>query len=259
MIERTARRARGDVWARIDGAARAHGAAHLVLIDPDRAAPGRGAALAREAQSCGVAALLVGSSTPFAVNPAPLIRAMRDEYAGPIVLFPGDPGQVRDDLDAVLFLSLLSGRDRRFLIDAQVEAAPRVLASGLEPIATAYVLIGDDATCAVARLTGTEAIPPPRIESIVAHAQAAACLGFALLYLEAGSGAPRPVPPEVIRAVFGGAAIPIAVGGGVREPAQASALVEAGARFIITGTAHEAGAAIRPFTEAIQAPAHALR
>lgn len=259
MSAGAARHGFGGVWGHLQTCARAHGAAHLVLVDPDRTEPARAADMAREARACGVAALLVGSSTPFAADPTPVITALREGFAGPIVLFPGDPRQVRGEFDGVLFLSLLSGRDRRYLIDAQVEAAPRVLASGLEPIPTAYLLIGEGNASTVARVTGTRPIPPSRVDVIAAHAQAAACLGFALAYLEAGSAAPLPVPPSVVRAVAKEAPIPIAVGGGIREPAQATALVEAGARFIVTGTAHETGRAIRPFTEAIHAPALALR
>jgi phosphoglycerol geranylgeranyltransferase len=257
MTERADRVPARGVWSRLLDDARARGAAHLVLIDPDRTTPERAGMLAREAAACDVSALLLGSSTPFAADPAPIVRAMRGGFAGPLLLFPGDPDHVRGDLDAILFLSLLSARDPRYLIEAQVAAAPRVIAARLESIATGYLLIGDQAAGTVARATGTDPIPAHRAETIVAHAQAAACLGFALLYLEAGSAAPRPVDPGVVRAVAAGIPIPIAVGGGIRDPAQASALVAAGARFIVTGTAHETGMAVRPFTEAIHVPAHA--
>ena len=254
-------RARG-VWARLHSEARARGAGHLVLVDPDRVTPARAGALAREASASGVGALLVGSSTPLERDPSPVIRALRDAFAGPIVLFPGGPEQVREDVDAVLFLSLLSGRDSRYLVEAQVAAAPRVFRAGLEPIATAYLLVGDRTAGTVARVTGTAPLPAADPAAIAAHVQAAASLGFALAYLEAGSGAPEPVPAAVVRAAVtavAAAPIPIAVGGGIRRPEQAAALVAAGARFVVTGTVHEEGGAVGPFTEAIHLPAGALR
>ncbi len=92
----------------------------------------------------------------------------------------------------------------------------------------------------------------------MAHVQAAACLGFDVAYLEAGSGAPRPLPMPLIRAVAAASPIPLIVGGGIRTPEQAGALAAAGARFIVTGTIHEEGQAVAPLTEAIQGTAPAL-
>lgn len=246
------------VWASLLGHARRNGASHLVLVDPDRTTPARAEALAREARDAGAAALLFGSSTPLERDATPVVAALRRGFDGPVILFPGGVDQVRADLDAVLFLSLLSGRDARFLIEAQVAAAPRVLAAGLEPIATGYLLVGDGASGTVARVTGTAPLRADAPEAVAAHAQAAACLGFALLYLEAGSGAGTPVPAPLVRSVVEAASIPVAVGGGIREPGQAAALAAAGARFVVTGTVHEEGMAVAPFTEAIQMTAPAL-
>ncbi|HSQ59950.1 MAG TPA: geranylgeranylglyceryl/heptaprenylglyceryl phosphate synthase [Acidobacteriota bacterium] len=245
-------------WASLLEAARRSGAAHLVLVDPDRTTPARAAALAREARDAGVAGLLFGSSTPLERDATPVVAALRRGFGGPLVLFPGGADQVRGDLDAVLFLSLLSGRDARFLIEAQVAAAPRVLAAGLEPIPTGYLLVGDGASGTVARVTGTAPLRADAPDQVAAHAQAAECLGFALLYLEAGSGARAPVPSSLVRSVSGATRLPVAVGGGIREPGQAAALAAAGARFVVTGTVHEEGMAVAPFTEAIQMPAPAL-
>src|SRR5512141_3320531 len=119
------------VLDRLLGAAERSGCAHLVLVDPDRTTPSRAAMLARECEEAGTDGILFGSSTPLEGDPAPVIRAIREGYGGPIVLFPGSADQVRADVDAVLFLSLLSGRDPRYLVEEQVKAAPRLLAAGV--------------------------------------------------------------------------------------------------------------------------------
>ena len=246
------------VLERLLRAAERNGCAHLVLVDPDRTTPRRAAELARECESAETDAILFGSSTPLERDPAPVIHALRESYSGPTVLFPGGAEQVRADIDAVLFLSLLSGRDPRYLVGEQVAAAPRLLAAGVEAIPTAYLLVGSDAGGSVARATGTRPLPVEPASDVVAHAQAAACLGFSLAYLEAGSGAPAPLPASLVRRVAEAAPIAIVVGGGIRTPDQAAALAAAGARFIVTGTVHEEGLAVHPFTRAIHAPAPAL-
>jgi phosphoglycerol geranylgeranyltransferase len=252
------RRSLGGVLCRLLDAAERRGAAHLVLVDPDRVTASRAESLARECEEAGVEALLWGSSTPLARDPAPVLQALRRGFSGPLILFPGGSEQVRADVDAVLFLSLLSGRDPRFLVDEQVAAAPKVLAAGIEPIATAYLLVGADAGGSVARVTGTLPLPADPHGSVVAHAQAAACLGFDVAYLEAGSGAARPLPASLVRAVVAAAPIPLVVGGGIRTPEQAAELAAAGARLVVTGTIHEEGQAVAPLTEAIQGTAPAL-
>jgi phosphoglycerol geranylgeranyltransferase len=227
-----------------------------VLVDPDRASPESAAALALECAEAAVDAFLLGSSTPLTRDATPVVRALRRGAPSiPILLFPGGADQLHDGVDAVLFLSLLSGRDARFLIGEQLRAAPRVLASGIEPIATAYLLVGDAEGSSVARVTGTAPLPIEPAAGVIAHAQAAACLGMSLVYLEGGSGAKSPLPASFVRAVAAASPLPIAVGGGVRRPNEAAALAAAGARFIVTGTAHEQGLAVRPFTEAVHGAA----
>lgn len=246
------------VFESLLAAAERRGCGHLVLVDPDRTTPERASDLAMECAAAGVSGILFGSSTPFERDPGPVLRAIRERFEGPIVLFPGSAAQVRPDVDAVFFLSLLSGRDARFLVEEQVTAAPALLAAGVETIATAYLLVGSEAGGSVARVTGTNPLPVSPASVVVSHAQAAACLGFALVYLEAGSGAGAPIPAPLVRDVAAAAPIPLVVGGGIRRPEQASALAGAGARFIVTGTVHEEGGPVAPFTEAIHRPAFAL-
>jgi len=245
----------GRAWQRLLEAVRRQGSAHLVLIDPDRVTPERAASLAGECDDAGADAILFGSSTPLTRDPTAVLHGIRRSTRLPVILFPGGADQLHRDLDAVLFLSLLSGRDPRFLIEEQLRAAPRVLEWGLESIPTAYLLVGSADQSAVARVTGTAPIPADRPDLVVAHAQAAACLGMSLIYLEGGSGSRTTLPPELVRAAVLATALPVAVGGGVREPADAAALAAAGAQFVVTGTVHEQGRSVRPFTEAVHGAA----
>lgn len=241
----------GKVWPRLLAAAWRHGAAHLVLVDPDRTAPDRARSLARECEEAGVDAILFGSSAPLERDPALVLGAIREGTSLPVVLFPGSAEQVRRDVDAVLFLSLLSGRDPRFLIDEQTKAAPALFAWGIETIPIGYLLVGPAGGGSVERVTGTSPLPDEPVEAIVRHAQAAACLGMAAVYLERGSGAATIVPPSLGRAVAAAIPIPVVAGGGIRRPEEAAALAVQGVRFLVTGSAHEAGHPVRPFTEAI--------
>jgi len=248
----------GEIGRTLFESAARQGAAHLVLIDPDRVTPERASELARECAEASVDAILIGSSTPPEREPALTLAAIRRGTDLPIILFPGAADQLFPGVDAVLFLSLLSGRDARYLVEEQVRGAPKLLEWGIEAIPTGYLLIGDSRESTVARATGTSPLPAEPPAPVVAHAQAAACLGMAMVYLEGGSGALRPVPAALVRAVSRAVPAPVAVGGGIRHPAEAAALVAAGARLIVTGTAHERGLAVRPFTDAVHGAAVAV-
>ena len=246
----------GPLWARLLEATRRRGTAHVVLVDPDRATPDRARALARECVEAEADALLFGSSTAFERDPAPVLQAIRaGAPALPVIQFPGNAAQLRPDVDATFFLSLLSGRDPRFLIEEQTKGAPLLLEWGVEAIAVGYLLVGPAGGGSVERVTGTAPLPAEAADVVVRHAQAAACLGMAAAYLEAGSGAAAPVPVALVRAVSRAVSIPVIVGGGVRHPAEAAALAAAGARFLVTGSAHESGQPVRPFTEAVHGAA----
>ena len=246
----------GSVWAGLLEATRRRGTAHVVLVDPDRTTPGRAGALARACAAAEVDGFLFGSSTPFERDPSPVLQAIRADAPGlPVLQFPGSAAQLRPDVDATLFLSLLSGRDPRFLIEEQAKGAPLLLEWGVEAIPVGYLLVGPAGGGSVERVTGTAPLPFEPADAIVRHAQAAACLGMAAVYLEAGSGATMPVPASLVRAVARAVPIPVIAGGGVRRPAEAAALAAAGARFLVTGSAHEAGEPVRPFTDAVHGAA----
>lgn len=181
--------------------------------------------------------VLVGGSTGRGSDE--LIAAVRAQTSAPVVLFPGSAEQVSAEADALLFLSLLSGRDAEWLVGEQVRAARMVKQSGLETIPTGYILIDGGAETSVMRVTGTCPISPQDINQIVDTALAAEMMGKQLVYLEAGSGARTPVSPEIIRAVREAIALPLVVGGGIRTPEAMQAALDAGADIVVIGNHFE--------------------
>ena len=141
--------------------------------------------------------------------------------------------------DAILYLSLISGRNANFLIGEQVKAAPRIRQYGIEPIPTGYMLVDSGRQTSVGFMSGTTPLPRDKFDLAWAHALAAEYLGMQLIYLEAGSGAEYPVPDQMIAAVKEHISIPILVGGGIAAPEIAAQKVKAGADFIVTGTVIE--------------------
>ena len=162
----------------------------------------------------------------------------------PVILFPGSVDQISEAADALLFLSLLSGRNVDYLIGKQVEAVPKLRHSKLEIIPTGYVLIGSEniqktIKTAVQRVSKTNPMSPENIQQIVDTAKAGEFLGMQLMYLEAGSGAGWQVPSEVISEVKNDLNIPLIVGGGIKNRKQLELAYEAGANMVVIGTAFE--------------------
>lgn len=217
------------------------GALYLVLLDPDGADPGDNARLAGLAAGAGADAILVGGSLSLRARMAETIKAVKAVVDVPVVIFPGSIGFVAPGADAVLFLSLVSGRNPELLIGEHVRAAPLVRDLGLEPIPTAYMLVESGATTSVEFMSGTRPLPRNKPDIAMAHALAAQYLGMRIAFLDAGSGADQPVPPEMVRAVSRFVSIPVMVGGGIRTPKVARDLVDAGARLVVTGDVIERG------------------
>jgi len=211
------------------------GALYLVLLDPDGAEPERNARLAAGAESAGGDAILVGGSLLLRGRVEETVRAVKGAVALPVIIFPGSAAFVAPGADAVLFLSLVSGRNPELLIGEHVKAAPQVKALGIEPIPTAYMLVESGSTTSVEFMSGTRPLPRNKPDIAAAHALAAQYLGMRLAFLDAGSGAGQPVPAAMVSAVAGAVDIPVMVGGGVRTPETARSLVRAGARLVVTG------------------------
>lgn len=157
----------------------------------------------------------------------------------PIVLFPGNPSQISDKADAILFLSLISGRNPDYLIEHQVNAAPILKQTQLEIISTGYMLIESGGETAVERISKTKPMDRNNPDLALATAQAGEMLGNKLLYLEAGSGAKQAVPLEMIQLISKNIKIPLIVGGGIIDLQEIRNAYDSGADLVVIGTAFE--------------------
>ena len=230
-----------------------HKAGYLVLIDPDRSSIADCVRLAQQAEEAGTNAILLGGSF-LTVDLHPVAKTLQNETRLPLILFPGDSMHLSPHADAILYLSLISGRNPNFLIGEQVKAAPWIQRYGIEAIPTGYMLIDGGCQTSVGFMSRTTPIPRDKYDIAWVHALTAEYLGMQLIYLEAGSGARLPVPNRMIETVRKHASLPIIVGGGIKTPAIAAEKVKAGADFIVTGTVIENSVSpslIKEFAEAI--------
>lgn len=211
------------------------GAGFLVLLDPDRSSLDTLVDQAKRCRDAGVDALLVGTSLMMTNGFDHIVASIRDAVDIPVIIFPGDKGQVTREADAILFLSLLSGRNPDLIVGEQVRSAPLIKSIGLEAISTAYLLVESGRMTSVEFMSGTRPIPSDKSEIALSHALVAEIFGMKLVYLEAGSGGSRPVPDGMIRAVADGADVPVVVGGGIRDPETVAQKIAAGASFIVVG------------------------
>lgn len=157
----------------------------------------------------------------------------------PLVLFPGNPSQISNLADGILFLSLISGRNPDYLIGHQVNAVPFLKQTHLEIISTGYILIESGTETAVERVSKTQPLSRNNATYILQTAQAGEMLGNKLIYLEAGSGAKQPVPLETIQLVANNIQIPLLVGGGITDFRDIQKAYDAGADLVVIGTAFE--------------------
>ena len=215
------------------------GAAYFVLIDPDKIASDKLPSFIEQATEAGVDAFLIGGSLIVDDSFERCIKTVKQYTKLPAVIFPGGVMQISPSADAILFLSIISGRNPQHLIGDQVLAAPIVKRIGLEAISTAYMLIESGRTTSAEFMSNTQPLPRHKPDIAVAHAMAAEILGFKMIYLEAGSGAEQSVPEEMIGAIAKHCSVPLIVGGGLRTPDDARKKVRAGANFIVTGTVLE--------------------
>ena len=153
----------------------------------------------------------------------------------PVVMFPGDASQFADNVDALLFLSLVSGRNAKYLIEQHIEASRAIKTSGVECISTGYILIDGGKRTAVERVSHTTPYPTTNPQLIADTALACQLLGHKMIYLEAGSGANRPVPQNIITETRKAIDIPLIVGGGIKTPQQMMDAFSAGADLVVVG------------------------
>ena len=215
------------------------GAAYVVLIDPDRKNESSLEARVESANQNDVDVLFVGGSLMMDGKCNDRVRRIKEVSTIPVVFFPGGVSQLNSHYDAMLFMSVISGRNPHYLIGEQTIAAPLVKDLGIETIPTGYMLLDGGAGSTVEFMSGTRPIPMNRSDVAVAHALAGQYLGMKLIYLEAGSGAKEPVSESLVRQVHEAVDVPLIVGGGIRTPEMAAERVKAGASIIVTGTVIE--------------------
>lgn len=210
-----------------------------VLIDPDKLRLQRLEELLNLGIECGVHYFFIGGSLVVNNMLDEVLSGIRQRCDVPLVLFPGNSFQLSYKADAILFLSLISGRNPELLIGQHVIAAPFLKMSPLEVISTGYMLINGGVQTAVQYMSNTYPIPAGKTDIAVCTALAGEMLGLKTIYLEAGSGALNPVPEHMIEAVRGAISIPLIVGGGIRTPEKAAASLRAGADMLVVGNAVE--------------------
>lgn len=213
------------------------GAVHLTLIDPDSQSPEIAGKIAREAYLGGTDAIMVGGSTEVnGIIVEQTVKAIKSVCNIPVILFPANAGGLSESADAVFFMSLLNSRDVNYITTNQAIGAPFVYKHDIEPISMAYILIEPGG--AAGWVGDARLIPRNKPKLAVAYALAAKYLGMHYIYLEAGSGADKPVPVEMVAAVKKavGKATRVIVGGGIRDGISARERTKAGADMIVTGT-----------------------
>jgi phosphoglycerol geranylgeranyltransferase len=210
-----------------------------VLVDPDKHTEESLQKLCNNINQSKVDFILVGGSLLLKNNFDSTIEYLKQHTKLPVIIFPGSNFQVSDKADAILFLSLVSGRNPEYLIGQHVTAAPLIKASNIEVIPTAYLLIDGGRISSTSYITQTVPIPNNKPDIAVATALAAEMLGMKIIYLEAGSGAENTVSQELIKAVKTAVKIPVIVGGGIRTASSAKDIFDAGADIIVVGNALE--------------------
>lgn len=215
-----------------------------VLLDPDKCLPEQVPALCNAAANARVDMWLVGGSLIREDQLDAIVLALKTYSDIPVVLFPGSTLQITPAADALLLLSLISGRNPDLLIGRQVEAAPRLAASQLEIIPTGYLLIDGGAPTSVSYMSHTFPIPANKPEIAAVTALAGAQLGLQATYLDAGSGAKQAITPDMVKQVREQVSGPLFVGGGLRRTDQIQTLCQAGADVIVVGNALEAELAL---------------
>ena len=210
-----------------------------VLLDPDKLVLENVDLLISKINHSPASHIFIGGSHVTTTILNELILKIKQNCNLPIVLFPGNPSQISDKADAILFLSLISGRNPDYLIEHQVNAVPILKQTDLEVISTGYILIESGNETAVERVSKTKPLDRNNIDYIIQTAQAGEMLGNKLIYLEAGSGAELPVSFQTIKKVAQNIEIPLVVGGGIVDLQGIKDSYAAGADLVVIGTAFE--------------------
>lgn len=222
-----------------------------VLIDPDKIKFDKVSGFIKKVNTSIATHIFVGGSTVDENATDVLVEEIKRYTERPLVLFPGDVTQITSKADAILFLSLISGRNSEYIIGKHIKSVSKLKETNLEVISTGYILIESGKETAVERVTGTEPLSRTNTQYIVDTAKAGELLGMKLIYLEAGSGAKLSVSKEIISNVKKVLNIPLIVGGGIRNKKQLENAYHAGADLVVIGTAFEKD---ESFFDALKSP-----
>ena len=210
-----------------------------VLIDPDKLSPDELEVTAKIAQEAGADFLFVGGSLMTSDTLFHCIRTLKENSSIPVILFPGNSYQISRNADAILFLSLISGRNPDMLIGMHVLSAPYIKLSGLETIPTGYMLIDSGKPTSVTYMSNSFPIPNDKKDIAACTAMAGEMLGLRTIFMDAGSGALQTIPEDMITFVKGSIEIPLIIGGGIKTPEKAKSVLAAGADIIVVGNLFE--------------------
>jgi len=210
-----------------------------VLVDPDKTDLRQMDTLLSLGEQEKIDYWFVGGSLVISSQLDELVRHIKKNTSVPVVLFPGSPSQVTRQADALLYLSLISGRNPELLIGQHVLSAPFVKQSGLEILSTGYIVVDGGAPTTVSYISNAAPIPADKDDIALCTALAGEMLGMKLIYMDAGSGARQPITTSMIKRVAGQISIPLIVGGGIKTPEKAQENCKAGADLIVVGNAIE--------------------
>ncbi|MBL7136553.1 MAG: geranylgeranylglyceryl/heptaprenylglyceryl phosphate synthase [Candidatus Marinimicrobia bacterium] len=223
------------VFKKLTRIAEEKGGGYFVLIDPDTRKNDELKEFIKEICNRGVDAILVGGSLIIDGDFQSSLNLVKEASTVPIIIFPGSLQQLSPNADAILYISLISGRNPNYLFGDHVIAAPLIRKMGIEPISTGYMLFESGGTTTAEFISNTKPLPINKPEIAMAHALAAQYMGMNTVYLEAGSGADHSVPTKIVKAVSSYIDIPVITGGGIKTPDDARSKVEAGTTFVVTG------------------------
>lgn len=229
----------GNLYSSILNRKQQHRKSLAVLIDPDKATEAQVMELTALAVDAGVDYFFVGGSLVVSDALDSVVQTIKSTCNIPAVLFPGSPSQITPAADALLYLSLISGRNPELLIGQHVVSAAAVKKSGLEIMPTGYMVVDGGAPTTVSYISNASPIPSDKTEIAMCTAMAGEMLGMKLIYMDAGSGARIPISEKMIQSVAGSIQIPLIIGGGIREPEKAYLNCKAGADLIVIGNAIE--------------------
>jgi phosphoglycerol geranylgeranyltransferase len=210
-----------------------------VLIDPDKVNAGQLDELVQLGNDAGVDYFFLGGSLVISNHLDDCVKHIKAQTTIPVILFPGSPSQLSKYADALLYLSLISGRNPELLIGQHVISAPAVKQSGIEIMSTGYMVIDGGAPTTVSYISNAAPIPSDKNEIAMCTAMAGEMLGMKLIYMDAGSGARKPITEAMIQKVASVIEAPLIIGGGITDPEKAYLNCKAGADVIVVGNAIE--------------------